>query len=1160
MKIEELQIGGYGRLHNREMKLDSGVSLLYGRNEAGKSTTLQFIRAMLFGIPGRMNPLERYEPAQGGQHGGMLAARDSAGGLWRIRRYMTGGETPGRSEKLHITVSYPDGRIEEASQTELERRLLGGISRSMFRQLFAVSLDELQELGARQSEEMSSYLFHAGMGGGGEIMRAERRLQQDAEKLYKPRGKVQEAARILQSIEKLEREVAESRSYLPRYNQNLAALETVELQLEQLEDRRRIAAGRLVHLRKAQEIRELWLKWSEAKLELAELPVIASFPEHGAARWRTLEAEVQNAEGLVFRLKRQHNELAAELAKHPPDERLQAQGPHLEALDRRRSSYEDKKAEAERLAAELDALQVHLERILRGIGAGWGMAELAGFSATAADREAARRFAAGFSAYDRRMEAREAERQALRSRLASAAAALQAADRALAREHAAGAADFAGLAARSPRELLQLWDELQLAAERWREAQLGGEPLRGRGAAGGGTGSAGRRSQRYRRLLLAGAALTLLLPPALRLTGAPPVSAWAALGLLAAADLALWVALRAERRADAAPPGHGWEGEAAAAEMRRLRGLLLSGAEPESGLGRPGRRQRPAGGVSPDASGLEAGMKELRRLMDAWNAWRQRVEKLAAEREACRVELDSLTGQELALAAELEQAEADFTALAGRYEEWLCERKLPDGLSPEGLPDIFSMVEQGNELLRQEHKLTVRLGTLKSECFSFEREVSALMNEAGIEAGLEAGNGTGAGKIEGVEMDLGSPANAGRQNLSSFDPVNGLEHSAGAVQAFRSSDGVAAPDRSAMPNAAAAAGLEHPFWDSKTTAVSASPLQQQFEPEGLSLLSWLELRKREWDLLQVELLRREGMNARLLELKEELAVSSRELEELSRRSRELLQQGGAEDGEEFLRRSSAVQQRIELTKSIRQWELAMFGGWENQAAAGLLTLLETHDEYTLAQERNTAEETAVSIEDERNALLQHRGKLLQEREYLLERGMDDSVLQQLEEQRAALRVIAGQYAVTALAAELMGRTRRIYEQEKQPQVLLLASGYFAKLTEGEYRRVVMTLGSKELKAEHKNLGLLDSSLLSRGTAEQLYLAIRLALAETMSRQANLPLLFDDLFVNFDERRLHAALALLGELSAKRQIIMMTCHRHVVEAAAKIIPAASVISV
>ncbi|KWX87840.1 hypothetical protein AMQ83_10600, partial [Paenibacillus riograndensis] len=186
------------------------------------------------------------------------------------------------------------------------------------------------------------------------------------------------------------------------------------------------------------------------------------------------------------------------------------------------------------------------------------------------------------------MEAREAERQTLRSRLAAAAASLQAPYRSLPRERAAGAADFAGLARRSPRELLQLWDELQLAAERWRAARLGGEPLRGRGAAGSGAGGSGRRVQLYRRMLLAGGALTLLLPPALRLTGAPPVSVWAALGLLAAADLAVWAALRAGPRADAAPPGHGGEGDAAAEDVRRLRGLLLGGAGPERGLGRGG--------------------------------------------------------------------------------------------------------------------------------------------------------------------------------------------------------------------------------------------------------------------------------------------------------------------------------------------------------------------------------------------------------------------------------------------------------------------------------------------------------------------------------------------------------------------------------------------
>lgn len=1081
MRIEHLQIHGFGRLHNREILLTDGVTILYGRNEAGKSTTLQFIRSMLFGIPSRGNPTERYEPIHGGLHGGILKVRDINSALWTIRRHTSGGEGSGRNEKLNITVNHPNGTTQELGQAEMERLLIGGISRSMFHQLFAVSLDELQELAALQSEEMSSFLFHAGMGGGGTIMRAERRLVQEAEKLYKPRGKLQEAAKIVQAIEKLERQMAESRSYLPRYNGNIAALKVTESELDQLEQQRKLTGDKLVMLRKAQDVRELWLKWSDATLELQGLPMISTFPEDGATRFQALEGEIRNAQGAVARYERLQSELTAELAQNPPDTVLTAQGPALERLDRHRSSYENLRAERQRLEGERTALNEHLQRILRGIDVSWSAAELTAFSGAAADREAARRFAAAFASYDRRMEAEGAARQTLRSRLAAASASLQAAERALAREHATGAESFAQLAPRSAREVLQLWDELQQAAERWREAQLSEGPQRDPGAGSDGL-SAQRMAALYRRLLWAGAALTVLLPTALWLTGAPPVSAVLAIGLLGAADLALWAGLSGARRLEASPPGHGGDVGTAAAEMLRLRGQLLSGAEPESAIP-PGRRAAP--GSSPDAGGLEASMRELRRLMEAWTAWRQRIERYAAERDACRTELETLAGQEKLLAEEMSRAEMAFTQTAEQYEEWLRERKLPEGLSPEGLPDIFAMVEQGNELLRQENKLSLRLKELEDECNVFEEELLALIYESGTDPLDESG-------VAATSLDM--------------DPQDGQRRSA------------------------------------------------------LTLLSWLELRKRAWDELKKDLIRREGIQSRLQELLEELKESHRALGELREQRDQLLHEGGAAGGEDFLRRSAAVQRRSELNKSIRQWELAMFGGWEDERVAALQVLLDHHDASALQKERTAAEELAVREEEMWNTLLEQRGKLLQEREYLKERCMEDSVIQQLEEQRAALRIVADKYAVAALTAELIGRTRRIYEQEKQPQVLLLASDYFSKLTQGEYKRVVMTLGHKELKAEHKDAGLLDSGLLSRGTAEQLYLSIRLALAETMSRQVSLPLLFDDLFVNFDEARLHAALSLLGELSVSRQIVMMTCHKHVAEAAARIIPTGAVISV
>ncbi|SEO95801.1 AAA domain-containing protein [Paenibacillus sophorae] len=1141
MRIQRLEIGGFGRLHGRELELSAGLTVLYGPNEAGKSTMLQFIRAMLFGIPGRNYPAERLEPVHGGLHGGVLTARDGQGKAWSIRRY-AGGSEGGKGDRLKITLSSMDGSVEELGQEELEKHLLGGVSRTMFRQLFAVTLDELQELGTLQSEEMSSYLFHAGIGGGGEILRAERRLQQEAEKLYKPRGRTQEAAKTLQSIEKLERQIAESRSYLPRYNDNTAALQAAESELEELERRRREEGAWLTRLRKALDIRDLWLKWEAARQELGELPDFPSFPEDAPERWRDLQSRTGNAAQAAARAERIVAELKEELAVTAHDPRLEAQGPRLERLLRAQGGYENRKTELRRLDEEWKLLREHLQRILRSIHPGWTAGELTDFAGAAADREAARRFGVQFAAYDRRMEGLAAERQALRVRLAAAQASLQQAERSLAREQREGAASFAALRPISPRETARLWDELQQAAERWREAQLR-QALPGAAAAAG-----GRRTAAAAPLLPLAAALTALLPAALWLTGAPPVSAWIVLGVLAAADLALLAGGRGARRQTSPPPVSG--GEEAAAEMLRLRGLLLSAPEAESGDARPERRSRIAP-ASPDAGGLEAGMKELRRLMDAWTDWHQRAERLSGERDLRRTEADALAGQEQALVREMDAAEEEFRGTSARFEEWLRRRNLPEDLSPEGLPDIFRLAEQGNELLRREDGLHLRIAELKRETSAFEEECLLLMAEAG----------------ETAEETASASEEAARKACEDVSRASSFILSDAASSAA-SLSGIREPDLSpSVPTRASQTDSAPP--DSRPRVVLLSgelptaaerPGNSSDPPTLLSPIRWLEERAAAWEILKLALLRRKDLMSRMRGAEEELEENRRELEAVRQISGDLLREGGAEDGEDLLRRAAALSRRRELERSLRHWELAMFGGRDEEERQGLLELLALKDAYALEEERKREETGLAELEERRNALLQLRGRLLQERESLKKVCREDTTLQQLEEQKAALRGIAEQYAVSALAAELISRTRRIYEREKQPQVLALASSYFERLTGGEYRRVVMTLGKKELKAEHREAGLLDSGLLSRGTAEQLYLALRLALAGTMDKQDPLPLLFDDLFVNFDERRLQAALSLLGELSASRQVVMLTCHRHVAEAAARLVTDASVISV
>ena len=68
MRFVDLRISGFGKFHNLAMEFGPGVNVIYGRNEAGKSTLHSFLRAMLFGLSrkpgpgGKQAPYDYYEP------------------------------------------------------------------------------------------------------------------------------------------------------------------------------------------------------------------------------------------------------------------------------------------------------------------------------------------------------------------------------------------------------------------------------------------------------------------------------------------------------------------------------------------------------------------------------------------------------------------------------------------------------------------------------------------------------------------------------------------------------------------------------------------------------------------------------------------------------------------------------------------------------------------------------------------------------------------------------------------------------------------------------------------------------------------------------------------------------------------------------------------
>lgn len=121
--------------------------------------------------------------------------------------------------------------------------------------------------------------------------------------------------------------------------------------------------------------------------------------------------------------------------------------------------------------------------------------------------------------------------------------------------------------------------------------------------------------------------------------------------------------------------------------------------------------------------------------------------------------------------------------------------------------------------------------------------------------------------------------------------------------------------------------------------------------------------------------------------------------------------------------------------------------------------------------------------------------------------------------------------------------------ETQPN-LICAKQYLSEITNGKYSEI--DFENKTISG--KNVGEKDWDCLSRGTKEQLYLALRLGFATNFSKDIagnpnglpEMPLIIDDAFVNFDKERTIAILKCLSDFSKNHQVLYFTCHNETIK--------------
>ncbi|MCM3758766.1 AAA family ATPase [Sporosarcina aquimarina] len=354
MKIERLTIYGFGRHSNVTIELGDGVTVIYGENEAGKTTIYQFILQVLFGFPPKNNALLRYEPKTGSSYGGKIVINDKKYGVVEVERIR--GKSAG-----DVTVRFENGTT--GGQAELND-LLRQYDRAAFESVFSFSLFQLQGLEQMDSDELSRTLLSSGTTGIDSLLQLEKKLEKEKAELFKKSGKNPQMNVLLKELRELEETLKTQRAKVDEYEPAVIRLEEVERQL-------------IVERSKMQNCQAESKKLESA---LLRIPIIANrnrllteiqelgqneFPPNGIRDQEMLESKKLEAEAIHTRASFQFQNVKDKLEKEGQKDREVA----VEALLAKESDWQVLQQELVSAKSDIIRLTSERQRLLGLLGA-----------------------------------------------------------------------------------------------------------------------------------------------------------------------------------------------------------------------------------------------------------------------------------------------------------------------------------------------------------------------------------------------------------------------------------------------------------------------------------------------------------------------------------------------------------------------------------------------------------------------------------------------------------------------------------------------------------------------------------------------------------------------------------------------------------------------
>lgn len=216
---------------------------------------------------------------------------------------------------------------------------------------------------------------------------------------------------------------------------------------------------------------------------------------------------------------------------------------------------------------------------------------------------------------------------------------------------------------------------------------------------------------------------------------------------------------------------------------------------------------------------------------------------------------------------------------------------------------------------------------------------------------------------------------------------------------------------------------------------------------------------------------------------------------------------------------------------------------------------EVDPDQVTAREASLAQELE-DLHERRLETREHRTAARQAFEAAGGAGNDNAARAAADQQEALAEIqdIAEQYVRARSAALLLQWAIDRYRLAKQAPLLKSAGQLFTTLTGGSFKNLRVDFDDQDrphLVGQRADGAKVAVPGMSTGTADQLYLALRIAsVADYLDRAPPLPFIADDLFINFDDERAAAGFQVLGQLAEKTQVLFFTHHQHLVDIASE----------